>query len=95
MNETSGSLEQRRAELKRLTERLERFRGSAREADPEMKIGYGTQVHQLLKKRDAAQEKLEELEQAGGKDREELRRALDKALLDLKTALETAETRFE
>ena len=82
-------------ELNRLDERLRRLQEWEKSASEELKVGWWNQIFQLRKKRAEAADRLKRLAvsdderaQAG------LKAQVEEALVDLKTALETAETRF-
>jgi hypothetical protein len=82
-------------QLEELDERLARLQSRAREARPELRIGYWNQIYQIKKKRRKAGELIDAFAGAPESKRKRLSGDVDQALTDLRTALETAETRFE
>ncbi len=91
----SGLLEKRRAELKKLDERLDALKAESADADPELKIGFQEQLYELEEKQMQARQALEELEEADRQEVKKVGQALETALTDYATALDVAETRFD
>ena len=83
------------AELKELDARLDVLESEAEKADAESTIGYGEQIYELREKREHLRDMIADLEKAGEGDWKDLKREVDEAVLDFKTALDVACTRFE
>jgi hypothetical protein len=82
------------AELKELNARLDLLDSKAQKAHAEAKIGYTERIYELKKRRDGLRDRIEELSRAGGDAWKDLRKGIEEAALDLRTALDVAATRF-
>jgi hypothetical protein len=83
------------AELKELNARLDLLDSKAQKADAEAKIGFTEQIYELKEKRDNLRDRIEDLKEASGDAWKDLRKGIEEAALDLRTALDVASTRFE
>ena len=81
-------------ELGSLRERLGELQSESRGASPELTIGYATQLEELEEKSRHAAERVQDLRDADAEDWPNLMDDVETALMDLKTALDVACTRF-
>jgi hypothetical protein len=87
-------LDRSEAELRGLEARLALLETESRHADPGSKIGYANQLEELQEKVRCAAEKIEALRETEREDWSALGHDVRTALVDLKTALDVACTRF-
>jgi hypothetical protein len=96
MEEQKDAYRQKReAELKELNARLALLESKAEKAEAEAKIGYNEQIFELKEKRDNLTHKIAELKEAGGEAWQDMKKGIEEAATDLKTALDVASTRFK
>ncbi|AMV70492.1 hypothetical protein JCM30471_24850 [Desulfuromonas carbonis] len=73
---------------------IEKFQAKARGAKADARIEYEEQVEELKDRRDALQEKVADLEKAGGQAWEDLKAGAEKALGEVESAFAKARDRF-
>jgi uncharacterized coiled-coil DUF342 family protein len=88
-------IEKREAELEELDARLDLLESEAEKADAEAKIGYSEQIYELREKRDNLMAKIGELKDASGEAWRGMKKGIEDAVIDFRTALDVAFTRFE
>jgi len=81
-------------ELRELEAELRRLQVKEKSARPDLLVGFWNQIFQLKRKRRAARRRVARLARDEPGDRDDLKEEVTRALTDLRTALETAETRF-
>ncbi|NEQ32883.1 MAG: hypothetical protein F6K04_18095 [Leptolyngbya sp. SIO4C5] len=84
-----------KAELDKINAQIAEYRAKADKARAETAVEYNSQAEELLAKRDAAQVKLEELQQASEAAWEDVQRGFEQAWTDLGTAFQSAIAKLE
>jgi hypothetical protein len=84
----------RQAELRELIARLELIESQAEKADAEAKLGYNEQIYELREKRKEVADHIEDLKTAEAGNWNDLKKQTEEAILDFRTALDVAATRF-
>lgn len=83
-----------KAQIDQWNAEIEKYQAQARQAAADVKIEYEEQIADLKGRRDALEERLAALQQAGDEAWEELKDGAEKALMSLKEALARARSRF-
>jgi uncharacterized coiled-coil DUF342 family protein len=83
------------AQLRELEANIARLQAKADQAHAEAKIESYEKIEELRAKRDLAQQKLEELREAGDEAWEELKAGIENAWDDLRTAMQNALARIK
>ena len=81
--------------MKRWTAKIDVLKAKAEKAKVEAKIKYYGEIEDLRTKQKLTKQKLQDLRESGDDAWEELRAGVDKALDDLKDALNRAASRFK
>ena len=84
-----------KAQLDKLNAQIDELKAKAAQAKADVSIEYNSQMEELFAKRDAAQVKLEEIQQAGADAWVELQVGFEKAWGDLQSAFEKARAKFQ
>lgn len=83
-----------RAELDKINARIDEFRAKVDHAKADASAEYHSQLEQLISKRDAAQNKLQELQQSSGEAWDELQRGFENAWNELNKSFQNATSVF-
>lgn len=83
------------AELTKMNARIDEYRAKAEQAKADVEANYYSQIEELLSKRDAAQSKLEELQQSSEAAWQDLQKGFESAWNEFSHAMERASQRFE
>jgi len=83
------------AQLKDQVSRLESFKAKDADAEPELTIGFEEQAYELEEKVGVARSKMDDIRQSDAPDWKDLKAEAERAMLDLRTALDVAATRFK
>jgi dsDNA-specific endonuclease/ATPase MutS2 len=83
------------AQLKQWDAEIEKFEAKAQQANAETRAWYNEQIQYLHGKKQAARDKLNELEQAAEEAWKELKSGTEKAFDELKNAFQNALSKFE
>jgi chromosome segregation ATPase len=83
------------AELEKINARIDHYQAKAREAKADAAIHYHDALEQLIAKRDAAQSKLDELQQASGEAWEDMQQGFKNAWNELSVAFQNATSTFD
>jgi chromosome segregation ATPase len=84
-----------KAELEKVNARIDQYQAKAREAKADTAAHYHDNLEQLIAKRDAAQSKLDELQQASGEAWEEVQKGFENAWNELSVAFQNATSTFD
>ena len=95
MDEKQAYRKMAQAELDLLQARLEELKAKARLAEAGAEVNLQRQIGELKAKREAAWDKLVQIDQAGHDAWRELKEGLNRALGELKAALDQAAARFK
>jgi hypothetical protein len=82
-------------QLKDLAAKIDVLIAKADQARAEAKVKYSKQIEDLRGKQESARQKLQTLKEAGGGAWDDLKKGLDYAVEDLKTAVQAALARFK
>jgi chromosome segregation ATPase len=83
------------AQLEKLNAQINEYKAKADQAQADAKVRYYDQLEELQTKRDAAQAKLSELQQASESAWDEIRRGFENAWTELTTSFDLAVRQFE
>ena len=83
-----------KAQIDQWNAEINKYQAQARQAGADVRIEYEEQIANLKGRRDALEERLAALQQAGEGAWEELKEGAEKALISLKEALASARSRF-
>ena len=92
LKETQEKME---AQLKELGARLEAWKNQAAKAGAEAQADMNKQLDRMRPKLEAAQQKLKELQAAGGEAAEKVKEGSEKALAELKKTWEAVKSKFK
>ncbi len=95
MSKRSAYIEKMGAQLRLWDAQINELSAKADKKKADVKIGYYDLVNQLNKKRDSAQKKLKELQNAGEDGWENLRNGVDSSWKDLKDSVDKAVSKFK
>lgn len=84
-----------KAQLEKMNAQIDELKAKGKQAQADASIEYYNQLEQVSAKRDAAQHKLEEMQQSGEEAWSELRIGFEQAWHELNSAFEKAAAKFQ